>query len=189
MLTRALSVSIAWRAPWRAGALAIGLALAAAAPLAMSRSARPQTIDAVPVTALLGAIGAWTAEAAGLPLPDALPVVVWASRTEMATLHYGKDADAAGGSVRIEALYDGDTRRILLLEDWTGATPEELSVLVHEMVHHLQAAAGTTYACPAEREVLAYDVQERWLQTFGTDLEAAFDITPLTRFVFTRCGI
>jgi hypothetical protein len=143
----------------------------------------------VPAAALLGAIAAWTAEATGLPLPDTLPLVARAGRAEMAAIHYGAEAaEAARAAVTVEALYDDEIGRILLPDDWTGATPEEQSVLVHEMVHHLQAMAGTRHACPAEREALAYEVQDRWLAAFGTDLQTAFDINPLTRFVLTRCG-
>jgi len=36
-----------------------------------------------------------------------------------------------------------------LREGWSGATAAEISVLVHEMVHHLQHEARLGYACPA----------------------------------------
>ena len=39
------------------------------------------------------------------------------------------------------AVYDDATRTIYLAEGWSGATRAELSVLVHEMVHHLQSRA------------------------------------------------
>ena len=49
---------------------------------------------------------------------------------------------AAGASVvtdeDVEAVYDDRTRTIYLAEGWTGATPRETSILVHEAVHHLQ---------------------------------------------------
>ena len=58
--------------------------------------------------------------------------------------------------------------------------PAELSVLVHEMVHHLQAASDMRFACPAEREVLAYRAQGAWLGLFGESLESAFGIDAAT---------
>ena len=67
----------------------------------------------------------------------------------------------------VVALYNDQTRTIYLSDKWAGSTPAELSVLVHEMVHHLQNEAGTTYECPAEREKLAYEVQDNWLHLFG----------------------
>jgi hypothetical protein len=38
--------------------------------------------------------------------------------------------------------------------------PRQLSVLVHEMVHHLQASADMRFACPAEREAVAYRAED-----------------------------
>jgi len=35
------------------------------------------------------------------------------------------------------AFYNNVTKTIYLPEGWTGRTPAELSLLVHEMVHHL----------------------------------------------------
>jgi hypothetical protein len=46
-------------------------------------------------------------------------------------------------------------KTIYLPKNWTGSTPAELSVLVHEMVHHLQGATKTKYECPQAREQLA----------------------------------
>jgi hypothetical protein len=39
------------------------------------------------------------------------------------------------------AVYDDEMKTIYLPENWTGSTPAELSILVHQMVHHLQGAA------------------------------------------------
>jgi len=55
------------------------------------------------------------------------------------------------------------------------------------MVHHLQNLAGIKYACPQERERLAYEVQERWLGLFGRDLLRDFEIDPFTLLVSTQC--
>jgi hypothetical protein len=60
-------------------------------------------------------------------------------------------------------------------------------VLVHEMVHHVQNVGGLKYACPQEREKLAYTAQERWLGLFGRNLEADFEIDAFSLLVKTRC--
>ncbi|WP_347404092.1 DUF6647 family protein [Mesorhizobium sp. WSM4976] len=60
-------------------------------------------------------------------------------------------------------------------------------MLVHEMVHYLQNAGGLKFACPAEREQMAYNAQERWLQLFGRSLEAGFVLDPFTVLVRTNC--
>jgi hypothetical protein len=55
------------------------------------------------------------------------------------------------------------------------------------MVHHQQAAAGMRFACPGEREVLAYRAQGAWLGLFGETLESAFGIDAGTILVGTAC--
>jgi len=88
----------------------------------------------------------------------------------------------------IVALYDDRTRTIYLPEPWTGATPAEQSVLVHEMVHHLQNLAGQKFACPQAREKPAYAAQKAWLARFGEDFFEAFETDTMTMLVRTRCG-
>ena len=43
------------------------------------------------------------------------------------------------------------------------------------------------FACPAEREVLAYRAQDAWLRLFGTNLENAFGIDSMMLLVATAC--
>ena len=85
------------------------------------------------------------------------------------------------------AVYDSTERTIYLPEDWKGESPAEVSILVHEMVHHLQTLAGTKFECPQAREQLAYAAQQRWLGLFGHNLEDDFQLDPFTLLVTTRC--
>jgi hypothetical protein len=87
----------------------------------------------------------------------------------------------------VVAIYDDQDRTVYLPEGWTGSTPAELSVLVHEMVHHLQNLAGLTFACHEEREQLAYKAQQDWLALFGRDLFAEFGTDAFTVLVLTHC--
>jgi len=65
--------------------------------------------------------------------------------------------------------------------------PAELSILVHEMVHHLQNVAHTAYACPLEREKLAYEAQEKWLSLFGQSLWSEFGLDRTTLVLTSAC--
>jgi len=85
------------------------------------------------------------------------------------------------------AVYDDEMKTIYLPKNWNGGTPAELSVLVHELVHHLQGATKTKYECPQAREELAYAAQEKWLTLFGHSLASEFEIDPLTLAVRTHC--
>jgi hypothetical protein len=100
--------------------------------------------------------------------------------TRKARLDVGQD---------IVALYDDRVRTIYLSSYWDGRAPEDISALVHEMVHHLQNLAGLSYACPAEREKLAYQAQSRFLSLFGQSLESQFGIDPMTLLVRTTCAL
>ena len=49
--------------------------------------------------------------------------------------------------------------------------------------------AGAACECPAERERLAYEAQDKWLQLFGRNLEAEFEINGLALLVSTSCAM
>jgi hypothetical protein len=118
---------------------------------------------------------------------------------KIAALHYrgfltdrglgtaSSDQSAPLDQNEIMAIYVDATNTIYLPEGWTGQTPMELSVLVHEMVHHLQSIAGLRYECRQAREKLAFLAQDRWLDLFGQSLGSAFGIDPFTLLVRTRC--
>jgi hypothetical protein len=86
------------------------------------------------------------------------------------------------------ALYDPDTRTIYLPDSWTGETPADLSVLVHEMVHHLQFAGQLKFECPAQREAMAYQAQEQWLGLYKRSLAGEFDIDAFTLKISASCA-
>ena len=87
----------------------------------------------------------------------------------------------------VVAVYNDRTQTIVLDEAWTGATPAELSVLVHEMVHHLQNLAQLRYECSAAREKPAYLAQDQWLKLYGLDLEKEFEIDKFTIVASSAC--
>jgi uncharacterized protein DUF6647 len=165
--------------------LAAALAVLAAGGAAADEPSPPA--GAVPIATLATAIAAWTATALGQP-PAELPRIDFADAPAMARLRYGADA-ASNGPLGLVALYDDAARTILLPRGWTGATPAELSVLVHEMTHHLQNVSGRTFPCPAAREQEAFGLQARWLGRYGLTLESEFEIDALTLLVLTHCGL
>ena len=153
--------------------------------------------------ALLTAIVIWISANYGLPASLNHPRIERVASVEMAGLRYkgllsalqrkasAIQAQESSFEKRrdVVALYNDQTRTIYLSDKWAGTTPAELSVLVHEMVHHLQNEAGTAYECPAERERLAYEAQDNWLHLFGRNLEAEFEINGLALLVSTSCAM
>lgn len=145
--------------------------------------------------ALLNAITTWISAELSLPPAAALPKLEFVSASQITAFrHHGfslrqTETGAPDWIQRREvvALYDDASRTMYLRDDWTGAKPEELSVLVHEMVHHLQNLSETPYECPQARERPAYEAQDKWLHLFGQDLADDFGIDPFTLVAITGC--
>jgi hypothetical protein len=130
---------------------------------------------------LLATIMTWLSVNFGLPENFDFPSIVHLTASPMVAaleLRSGR---------QVVASYDDATRTIFLPETWTGETPAELSILVHEMVHHLQNVGGKSYPCPAAREKLAYAAQDAWLRLFGSDLASAFELDAMTLKLTTNC--
>jgi len=139
---------------------------------------------------LIRAIENWLSSRLGIA-PPANPALVAfvTSRQIFAMRHRDVPADrmTSAGLAETLALYGDEELTIYLPTEWTGNTPAELSVLVHEMVHHIQNVAGLKYECPEAREKEAFAAQEEWLALFGMDLQGEFDIDPFTMLVQTTC--
>jgi|SoiMethySBSTD1v2_1073268.scaffolds.fasta_scaffold27448_7 hypothetical protein len=155
----------------------------------------------LPSPALMADIVTWLAANFELPLTDDLPRVELTSSGRLVAIRLGGFAInrsetetepnppqpplTIGGD--LVAVYHSEKRIIYLPEDWNGTGPAETSVLVHEMVHHLQNVGGLKYSCPDAREKSAYLAQDRWLRRFGLDLDTAFGIDLFTVHVRSAC--
>lgn len=147
--------------------------------------------------ALLTAIMLWLSANFGLPVIHEHPQVAFVPASQITALRHNGSAgseresahaDGDSNPREVVAVYDDKRKVIFLREGFSLGTPAELSVLVHEMVHHLQNVGGLRFECPQAREDVAYKAQNRWLGLFGRDLEADFDIDAFTLLVTTRCG-
>lgn len=148
--------------------------------------------------ALLTAVALWLSANFNLPASLEHPAIKFVQPSQMAILRYETLAPfqkRTGAVIKFEntrklvALYDNRNKIIYLSDRWTGRTVADTSVIVHEMVHHLQHVAGLQFSCPAEREKLAYEAQAKWLALFGRNLESEFQIDRLTTVLTTSCAI
>jgi len=146
-----------------------------------------------PTSELLASIVTWLSENFDLPATSDPPRVELVSQARMAALRFRDletDRRSLEGSPEqrsnVIAVYDSANRAIYLQEEWRGS-PAEVSVLVHEMVHHLQTVAGLKYECPQAREKSAYAAQEKWLSRYGLNLMDEFEINPMAVFVRSAC--
>jgi hypothetical protein len=87
----------------------------------------------------------------------------------------------------VMAVYNDDTRTILLADTWRGRTPVDVSILVLEVVHHLQSVNDVKYECPGAREKPAYLAQDQWLKQFGLSLTHVFEIDAFTLLIASAC--
>jgi hypothetical protein len=146
-----------------------------------------------PSPALIEGIGTWLSLRFDLPEAPQQPAVRFIAPEAMLALrHRGIASDhglAVAGMRDMLAVYDDDRRTIYLREDWRGDSAAGLSIVVHEMVHHMQNAAGLTFACPEAREDQAFAAQQEWLALFGKDLATEFDLDPFTLLVRTNCSL
>jgi len=73
---------------------------------------------------------------------------------------------ASRSGTRARGLYDPARLEIRLLRPWSPASVTDVSVLLHELVHHRQQEARHWY-CPGQQEESAYRLQQAWLAEQG----------------------
>jgi Domain of unknown function (DUF6647) len=148
--------------------------------------------------ALLSVIGVWVAANTGFSEPQHLPTLAFIADGRIKQIHqelaHRADGTLEPGSVPesndsqdVVAFYDARRKTIFLSQSWDARSPADQSVLVHELVHHLQKEAGATYRCPGEQEKPAYAAQADWLALYDLSLESEFGIDALTLLVRTNC--
>ena len=77
-----------------------------------------------------------------------------------------------GGSGEVIAVYEDG--HMYLNENIDFTTNEDMSVLLHELVHHVQWSSGEHPAyenCPMHLEIDAYRIQQEWMKTVDIDAE------------------
>jgi hypothetical protein len=161
------------------------------------RAQDAQELSTPPSNDLLREILAWLPANFDLPTGIAAPAIKFLTRERLAAIRYdrssaGHDRDlsparSVGKERDVVALYDDSSETVFLPIGWTGATPAEHSVLVHEIVHHLQKVARLKFDCPMAREKLAYLAQDRWLQRYGSGIEQEFEIDKFTLLISSAC--
>lgn len=160
----------------------------------------PPATDHVVTSDQLDAVMEWLSERFDLPKSAERPAIVFENPADLARMRNGGfvthgetqgrgDAEHRSTDGDILALYNDARRTIYLSEGWTADTNAGMSVLVHEMVHHLQNIAGLKYGCAGEREKLAYQAQSAWLQQFGKSLESEFQIDGFSLLMKSNCMV
>jgi hypothetical protein len=165
--------------------------------------------DRGPTAAQLRTIAGWVSANSDLPYALDLPRVEFVPPAQLVRLRYKhllsdprqsisgeRPSQTIGGEHStpapqfqrtVVAIYDDATETIYLPENWNGASRADQSVLVHEMVHHLQNRARMTYGCAGARERPAYLAQKQWLEAHGLDLGQEFQVDMFTVVAMSVC--
>ena len=96
--------------------------------------------------------------------------------------------DFEAGS-NILALYDRKTKTILLKKSWNAESIVDRSILLHELVHHLQYENEIVDRCKGEIEQEAYEVQDEWLKQYGTNIFDALNLGYLYYLTIITCQL
>ena len=146
------------------------------------------------MTDLLTALMVWAAAFTGLPVPDRPPEI---RRTDACTLQmqmFPGEPCSTKQVGNIVARYYHKSRTIMLLDTWRPDTMENVSTLLHEVVHYVQDRAGknreTVYCVGRDIEWPAYKAEHAFVMAAGYTREEARDLLGLNATVLlfaTQC--
>lgn len=88
----------------------------------------------------------------------------------------------------VEGLYSDEDHSIYLPEGWRGDDLHDRSVLLHELVHHLQYLNKVKVTCASEYDWQALELQVAWLREQGVeDPLDLLGISPLYILMLRQC--
>ena len=143
---------------------------------AESQSADHRTADAGPLIDWIVIKTGWTARE--------VPPIRFVPYAELEQIFTGgKRSD-----LHVEALYSDKDHAVYLPDTWRADDLRDRSILLHELVHHLQYLNKVKTECPSEFEWQAVELQIEWLQEQGVEDPLEFlGISPLFILMLRRC--
>ena len=137
--------------------------------------AEPSSIQA----GLIEELQYWIDTTTALPAADTSATIVFVDARDLAKP--SEMASMIGSTPR--GLYDPDTGTISLVRPWSAENPQDVAVLLHELVHHRQG--GKHYYCEAAKEHAAYHVQKNWL----AERELTLDVNWIAIVLASSCAV
>jgi len=105
----------------------------------------------------------WIIQQTGWPAVNAPPI----KTTSFAHLRELSGLSSEAEWIRPAAFYSKGEHIIYLADSWNKDDLADRSILVHELVHHLQIENQIQFACWGRYEAQAYELQIKWLSTQG----------------------
>ena len=125
---------------------------------------------------LVATLLAWVVAQTGLAAPDVPRIVV--------------DQIGTVKNENVQAFYRHATATIYLSETWRSDRLRDQSILLHELVHHVQWFNRVSAPCVSAFERQAYDLQVRWLREQGVaDPYKLIRIDDFTVIIYSACPI
>lgn len=144
--------------------------------------------------ALMIALMTWASTFTGMDVPEKLPRVIYADSCEIHRMYLddGSVPCPTEDQERAVALYMHHGQTIILPDTWHPGDLYYVSVLLHELVHHMQSHDGSLEkahqrGCKDEIERQAYDAQIAWLEAAGADAVELMQMDRFTIMVMTMC--
>lgn len=122
----------------------------------------PEWVPDDDIRAITATLNDWLDANSEWSRPEAEPRIRIVGEWE-AKARQGVTASFQRGPLR--GLYDPETAEIFLVAPWSPRSASDVSVLLHELVHHRQAQHH--WYCPAAQELPAYRLQDAWLSERG----------------------
>ena len=147
---------------------------------------------------IITALMLWISNQTGWPIPDHPNITYIQNGKEFFLLSHDCDKKPDqkicigydGDESNILALYNHLTKTIYLNKEFWWASVRDQSILLHELVHHMQYSRDSEFyrkQCKGDIEKEAYDLQEIWLKERGRTLYDTIELGPLFRYILTRC--
>ena len=105
----------------------------------------------------------WIIQQTGWPAAGVPPIRV----TSFAHLRELSGLSSDAEWIRPAAFYSKSEHLIYLADSWNKDDLVDQSILVHELVHHLQIENHIQFVCWGRYEAQAYELQIQWLHTQG----------------------
>jgi hypothetical protein len=160
--------------------------LPAPGPAKAEKSDLQPVAGSSPSAELMRALMTWASPRLGLPVPDQLPTIVRKDHCGLqAIARPGQDCPEPGNGVL--ALYGSGV--IWMNNDWSADSLKDVSILLHELVHHMQhhAEVPKTPCAQEAWEKPAYDAQFAFLEAAGVDPYEIIGINPLMLIFVINC--
>lgn len=146
------------RIGWRKAPLATVLVMSMLMPLGAAAQLKSMS-DAVEE------LETWLDHEAKFPRRDEAPKIQFVESLSAAGIN---EASVTIGR-KTRGLYDPKTATNTLVQPWNADSLQDRSVLLHELIHHRQAAR--LWGCLGAMEYPAYKLQEAWLNENGLALD------------------